>query len=191
MADNGELTDVPPESHLSVEDLVAALDPPMLASQQLAVLEYASYGLGHRETAAEMNLSPLTVKLHRERVKTKLKVRKMVEAVGVGFDTGWLNLDPEDQRQLPSKELAPTEHWELIMAASGLKAVEAANKREVAEKTVKNIRSNVLEKLNAVNMCHAVRRAREAGILTYEDPSLEWLDTLDYSIRVASRKRLL
>ena len=59
-----------------------------LTARELEILEYVAQGLSNSEIAAQLFLSPFTVKTHVGRVLDKLKLRDRVQAVVLAYEAG-------------------------------------------------------------------------------------------------------
>lgn len=67
-----------------VEDMAAA---DTLSRRQRQVLELAARGRGVEESAAELGVRPVTVKLYRRLAVTRLGARNLVNAVAIALDS--------------------------------------------------------------------------------------------------------
>jgi DNA-binding NarL/FixJ family response regulator len=65
---------------------------PSLTERELDVLRAAARGLGNKQIAAELQLSPRTVQAHLANIFGKLGVASRTEAVTRGIREGWLSL---------------------------------------------------------------------------------------------------
>jgi len=65
---------------------VADVTPVPLTGQQVEVLRLISLGLDQAEVAVQLGLTLNTVKTHVYRLYRRLRVRKLSEAVRVGFE---------------------------------------------------------------------------------------------------------
>jgi DNA-binding NarL/FixJ family response regulator len=70
----------------------------VLTERELEVLRLAAQGLGNREIADRLYVSPRTVQSHLANIFGKLQVGSRTEAVMVGLRRGWLHLEdiPEE-----------------------------------------------------------------------------------------------
>lgn len=68
-----------------------ALGPKLLTAREIQVLQLSANGSSGREIAAELVLSPATVKSHFENIYTKLSVSDRVSAVAIGLRQGFLD----------------------------------------------------------------------------------------------------
>jgi DNA-binding NarL/FixJ family response regulator len=66
--------------------------PPLLTQREREVLSLLADGLGNKQIAAQLRISPSTVKTHIEVVFDKLEVTSRAEAVAVGVRRGLLFL---------------------------------------------------------------------------------------------------
>ncbi len=73
-------------------------DADVLTERELEVLRLAAQGLGNREIADRLYVSPRTVQSHLANIFGKLQVGSRTEAVMVGLRRGWLHLEdiPEE-----------------------------------------------------------------------------------------------
>lgn len=69
-----------------------------LTERELEVLKLAAQGLGNREIADRLFVSPRTIQSHMANIFGKLRVGSRTEAVMVGLRRGWLHLEdiPEE-----------------------------------------------------------------------------------------------
>jgi two-component system, NarL family, response regulator LiaR len=75
-----------------------AADGELLTEREMEVLRLAAQGLGNREIADRLFVSPRTVQSHMANIFGKLQVGSRTEAVMVGLRRGWLHLEdiPEE-----------------------------------------------------------------------------------------------
>lgn len=75
-----------------------AAEEEVLTERELEVLRLAAQGLGNREIADRLFVSPRTVQSHLANIFGKLEVGSRTEAVMVGLRRGWLHLEdiPEE-----------------------------------------------------------------------------------------------
>jgi DNA-binding NarL/FixJ family response regulator len=102
----------------------------------------------------------------REVIQRKLVATNMAHAVRRGFELG-LFMPGDDAEDV--NIFRPAESVALRAASFGLSLAEAARQRGTAPKTIKNNRHEVMTKLNATNMIHAVRIGFEKRILSVAD----------------------
>jgi DNA-binding CsgD family transcriptional regulator len=133
-----------------------------LTPRERQTLEAASYGLTADQTATQLGITSRVVSRFRTRAMVKLGADNITQAVNNGFDFGILSL--EESSETNTVQLNPIEVNELRLAARGLTHIKVAEKQKVAPVTVRQHRSKLLRKLQAVNMPHAIRKAREAGL---------------------------
>lgn len=129
-----------------------------------SVLTKASYGFTICETAIVLSATAYNVKHARENIIKKSRAPNMVAAVDTEFESARLRPDIDTAR--PSVNLGQTEHYDLILAARGLTCAQAGQERNVSTGTIKSSRRAIKDILGALNMPHAIRLAREAGIST-------------------------
>jgi len=77
---------------------VRTAEEEVLTERELEVLRLAAQGLGNREIADRLYVSPRTVQSHLANIFGKLQVGSRTEAVMVGLRRGWLHLEdiPEE-----------------------------------------------------------------------------------------------
>jgi DNA-binding NarL/FixJ family response regulator len=93
-----------------------------------------------------------------------------VNAQGRSHLLGWPELALPERTLLPvSTPVTASEHEVLIDAAEGLTVVESASRRCKGAETVKTQRKQVMLKLGARNMTHAVALAIRDGLLPIRD----------------------
>lgn len=63
---------------------------PVLTEEEIDILTLASEGVSTLGIATQRDISPLAVQRHIARIKTKLRVRSTIHAVGVAYRTGVL-----------------------------------------------------------------------------------------------------
>jgi len=64
-----------------------------LSDRELEVLKLAARGLSNKDIAAELALSPRTIKAHLSNIFDKMKVASRTEAIVKGVRQGWLSLE--------------------------------------------------------------------------------------------------
>lgn len=64
-----------------------------LSDREMEVLRLAAQGLGNREIAVQLYLSPRTIQSHMANIFRKLEVGSRTEAVMLGLRRGWLHLE--------------------------------------------------------------------------------------------------
>lgn len=69
---------------------------PVLTEEEIDILTLASEGVSTLGIATQRDISPLAVQRHIARIKTKLRVRSTIHAVGVAYRTGVLPVPGKD-----------------------------------------------------------------------------------------------
>jgi DNA-binding CsgD family transcriptional regulator len=64
-----------------------------LTERELEIVRLAGTGLGNKEIAAQLSLSPNTVKVHLRNIFTKLEARSRTEMTMIAVRNGWIVLD--------------------------------------------------------------------------------------------------
>lgn len=77
-------------SQKAIRPAMAAPDP--LSERESQVLLLAARGLGNKEIAAELNISPRTVQVHLANIFSKFGVGSRTEAVLYAVKNGWISL---------------------------------------------------------------------------------------------------
>lgn len=67
--------------------------PSPLSGRELQVLKLAAQGLGNKEIASALFISPRTVQVHLANIFSKLDVGSRTEAVLCALKSGWISLD--------------------------------------------------------------------------------------------------
>jgi DNA-binding CsgD family transcriptional regulator/N-acetylneuraminic acid mutarotase len=89
-----------------------------LTERELEIVRLAGTGLGNKEIAARLSLSPNTVKVHLRNIFTKLEARSRTEMTMIAMRNGWIVLEqvthgngvqPAAQEQNPVSESAAPE----------------------------------------------------------------------------------
>lgn len=81
-----------------------------LTERELEIVRLAGTGLGNKEIAARLSLSPNTVKVHLRNIFTKLEARSRTEMTMIAMRNGWIVLEhvtPGNTIQPPAQEQIP------------------------------------------------------------------------------------
>jgi DNA-binding CsgD family transcriptional regulator/N-acetylneuraminic acid mutarotase len=65
-----------------------------LTERELEIVRLAGTGLGNKEIAAQLSLSPNTVKVHLRNIFTKLEARSRTEMTMIAMRNGWIVVEP-------------------------------------------------------------------------------------------------
>jgi DNA-binding NarL/FixJ family response regulator len=68
-----------------------------LTDREFEIFQLIGQGMGTKELAAHLHVSPKTVEVHRANIKTKLKIKNMNELIR--FAVRWAESDPADGRR--------------------------------------------------------------------------------------------
>jgi len=129
----------------------------LLATVILLLLLVGEYALFLKPRAASWMLGAAAVGL----LGTGLWLGKMIFRLGRADERTPVNAE----KTVEEIGISPREYDVLLLVAEGLSNQEIANRLYISESTVKTHVSNLLSKLDARRRTHAVRRARQAGIL--------------------------
>ena len=76
-----------------------------LSERELEILRLVASGLSNKEVAAQLALSPNTVKVHLRNIFGKIGVQSRTEATMVAVRQGWVNVPAEARTEPAAKEL--------------------------------------------------------------------------------------
>ncbi len=61
----------------------------MPTTRQIQVLRLISHGLGYKQIATRLNISPSTVKSHMNMLLRRLEATNQAQAVAIAYESGW------------------------------------------------------------------------------------------------------
>lgn len=158
---------------------MTTLPPPRLGAplsgREVDVLDGIARGWVYAELAAELGLSPDTVKTHAQRMRAKLGARDNAHAVGIGMRAGIIGDRPvvEEQGSRGPRRMPLTEKQAeaLSLAADGASLSEVAGRMGVTRERVSSLLSTAYQRLDVAHLPRdlkrpaAVRIARKRGLI--------------------------
>jgi FixJ family two-component response regulator len=153
-----------------------------LTPREREVFEDLVVGHSHRVIAANLNISPRTVEVHRARIMKKTQAQSLPHLVRMAFEIGNRTEQGNSiviQAAPRIERLTPREREVFEDIVVGLSNKEISHKLNISHRTVEVHRAGVMRKMQAQNLPHLVRMALEISKRTEQGNSMRALALLD------------
>jgi DNA-binding CsgD family transcriptional regulator/N-acetylneuraminic acid mutarotase len=122
-----------------------------LSDREFEILQCAAKGVGNKQIAQDLNISPNTVKVHLRNIYTKLGATSRTEATRIALEQGLLAVPGQDEEVLTTT--APVEGMALSKTAVSSPAANSTNITIPAERSPANPSSHhVLFRITVISL---------------------------------------